>query len=128
MNLIVDDGSKEKHQRSNLFNPEFKYAGVGCNSHKTFKICTVCNYAKGLHAIGEDVINFVQDYIQKTMDKNNQPKNPFQIDDPDAPDNTQSVKIVKLKKIIQGEERNITRKIYLLNNGRQHMVEIEDKE
>ena len=131
MNLIVDDGSKEKHQRLNLFNPEFKYAGVGCDSHKTFKICTVCNYANGLHAIGEeppDVINSVQDYIQKTMGKNNQPKNPFQIDDPDAPDNTQSVKIVKLKKIIQGEERNITRKIYLLDNGRQHMVEIEDRE
>ena len=25
MNLIVDDGSKEKHQRNNLFNPEFVY-------------------------------------------------------------------------------------------------------
>lgn len=91
----------------------------------------MCNYAKGLHAIGEeppDVINSVQDYIQKTMGKNNQPKNAFQIEDPDAPDNTQSVKIVKLKKIIGGQERNITRKIYLLDNGRQHMVEIEDKE
>jgi hypothetical protein len=130
MNLIIDDGSKEKHQRNNLFNPQFVYGGVACDNHKTFKICTVCNYAKGLHAIGEeppDVINSVQDYIQKTMGKNNQPKNAFQIDDPDAPDNTQSVKIVKLKKIIQGQERNITRKIYLLDNGRQHMVEIEDK-
>ena len=29
MNLIVDDGSKEKHQRNNLFNPEFVYGGVG---------------------------------------------------------------------------------------------------
>ena len=51
MNLIIDDGSKEKHQRNNLFNPEFVYGGVACDSHKTFKICTVCNYAKGLHAI-----------------------------------------------------------------------------
>ena len=78
MNLIVDDGSKEKHQRENLFNPEFVYGGVGCDEHKTFKICTVCNYAKGLHPIGEeppDVINSVQDYLQKTMGKNNQPKN-----------------------------------------------------
>ena len=84
-----------------------------------------------MHAIGEeppDVINSVQDYIQKTMAKNNQPKNAFQIEDLDAPDNTQSVKIVKLKKNIGGQERNITRKIYLLDNGRQHMVEIEDKE
>ena len=131
MNIIVDDGSKEKHQRENLFNPEFVYAGVGCDEHKTFKVCTVCNYAKGLHATGEeppDIIDSVQEYVQKTMGKNNQPKNAFQIDDPDAPDNTQSIKIVKLKKIINGEERNITRKIYLLDNGKQHMVEIEDKE
>ena len=70
MNLIVDDGSKEKHQRNNLFNPEFVYGGVGCDEHKTFKICTVCNYAKGLHPIGEeppDVINSVQDYIKVTL-------------------------------------------------------------
>ena len=31
------------------------------------------------------------------MGKNNQPKKDFQIDDPNAPDNTHSVKIVKLK-------------------------------
>ena len=94
---IVDVGSKEKYQRLKLFNPVFKYAGVGSNSHKTFKICTVCNYAKVIHSIGEvppDIINSIQDYIQKTMWKSNQPKNAFQIDDPDAPDNTQSVKIV----------------------------------
>lgn len=131
MNLIVDDGSKEKHQRANLFNPDFEYVGVGCDNHKTFKICTVVNFAKGLHEIGEeppDVINSVQDYIQKTMGKNNETKNRFQEDDPDAPDNTTSVKIVKLKKMIRGEEKNITRKIYVLDNGKQHMVEIEDKE
>ena len=46
MNLIIDDGSKEKHQRSNLFNPEFVYGGVACDVHKTFKICTVCNYTR----------------------------------------------------------------------------------
>ncbi len=132
MNLIVDDGSKQKHQRSNLFNPEFVYVGVGCDKHKTFKICTVINYAKGLHAIGEeptDVVNSVQDYIAKTMNKDNtQPKNRFQVEDIDAPDNTVSVKIVKIKKTIKGIERNITRKIYVLDDGKQHIVEIEDKE
>jgi hypothetical protein len=131
MNLIIDDGSKEKHQRSNLFNPEFVYAGVACDKHKTFKVCTVINYAKGLHEIGEeppDIINSVQDYIEKTMGKENKPKNAFQNDDPDAPDNTISMKIVKLTKNIKGEDRNITRKIYILSDGKQHMVEIEDRE
>ena len=132
MNLIVDDGSKMKHQRNNLFNPEFTFVGVGCDKHKTFKTCTVINYAKGLHAIGEeptDVVNSVQDYIAKTMNKDNtQPKNRFQTEDIDAPDNTVSVKIVKIKKNIKGIERNITRKIYVLDDGKQHIVEIEDKE
>ena len=132
MNLIVDDGSKEKHQRSNLFNPEFTFVGVGCDKHKTFKICTVINYAKGLHPIGEeptDVVNSVQDYIAKTMGKDNsKPKNPFQVEDIDAPDNTVSVKIVKITKNIKGVDRKITRKIYVLSDGKQHIVEIEDKE
>lgn len=132
MNLLIDDGTKEKHQRTNLFNREFKFVGVGCNQHKTFKTCTVIDYAKGLHEIGEeptDVTNSVQDYIAKTMNKEKMaPKNPFQDDDPDAPDDTVSVKLVKLTKTIKGTQRNITRKIYLLKNGKQHIVEIENKE
>ena len=54
------------------------------------------------------------------------PKNAFQEDDPDAPDNTVSVKIVKSNKKIQGKVRKITKKIYTLDNGAQHIVEIED--
>lgn len=132
MNLVIDDGSKEKHQRANLFNNNFKYVGIGCGQHKSFKTCTVINYAKGLHAIGDepaDVVNSVQDYIAKTMNKEKTAsKNPFQDEDPDAPDDTMSVKLVKMKKTIKGTQRNITRKIYLLKNGKQHIVEIENKE
>ena len=131
MNLIIDDGSKEKHQRSHLFNKDFNFCGVGCDKHKSFKICSVIIYAKGLHPIGEeppDVVNSVQDYIEKTMGKDRKIKNAFQNEDPDAPDNTVSVKIVKLNKVINGKERHITRKIYVLDDGKQHIVEIEDKE
>jgi hypothetical protein len=131
MNLIIDDGSKEKHQRSHLFNKDFNFCGVGCDKHKSFKICSVIIYAKGLHSIGEeppDIVNSVQDYIEKTMGKERKIKNAFQNEDPDAPDNTVSVKIVKLNKVINGKERHITRKIYVLDDGKQHIVEIEDKE
>ena len=131
MNLIIDDGSKEKHQRSHLFNKDFQFCGVGCDKHKSFKICSVIIYAKGLHPIGEeppDIVNSVQDYIEKTMGKDKKIKNAFQNEDPDAPDNTVSVKIVKLNKVINGKEKHITRKIYVLDDGKQHIVEIEDKE
>ena len=53
-------------------------------------------------------------------------KNAFQEDDPDAPDNTVSVKIVKGTKNINGRDRKITKKIYTLDTGAQHIVEIED--
>ena len=72
MNLVIDNGSKEKYQRNNLFNPQFVCGWVAYYTHKPFKICTVSNYAKGLHAIGEEphvVINSVQDYIQKNYGK-----------------------------------------------------------
>ena len=72
MNLVIDNGSKEKYQRNNLFNPQFVCRWVAYYTHKPFKICTVSNYAKGLHAIGKeppDVINSVQDYIKKNYGK-----------------------------------------------------------
>ena len=53
-------------------------------------------------------------------------KNAFQEDDPDAPDNTVSVKIVKATKRIKGKNKKITKKIYTLDNGAQHIVEIEE--
>ena len=119
MDIIIDDGFKEKNQRKNLFNPNFSYGGIGCDSHITFKTCIVFNYAKELYKTGEQppIKNSIQDYNIK-KDENNKPKNPFQIEDPDAPDDTKSVKIMRLKKIIQGKEVNVKRKIYFLENGR----------
>lgn len=131
MNLIIDDGSENKNQRSNLFDPNFKFVGVACEPHKTFKICTVINYANGLHPIGEeptDIVDSIQEYIERTKKKDNEKLNAFQKDDLDAPDNTVSVKIMKIQKNIKGEVKGITRKIYLLDNGRQHIVEVEDRE
>ena len=57
--------------------------------------------------------------------KQNQPKNKFQIDDPYAPDNTISVKTEKIKRVINVKERNFIRKTYFLDNGNKHIVEIE---
>ena len=126
--LLVDDGVKQRYQRKNLFHTDFKYMGVGVGAHKDYGICTVIGYTKGVRNLGEeptDVSDFIQDYIKNTMNKN-KAKNAFQEDDPDAPDNTVSVKIVKGTKTINGKERKITKKIYTLDTGAQHIVEIED--
>ena len=128
INLLVDDGVKQRYQRKNLFHTDLKYIGVGVGAHKDYGICTVIGYTKGVRNLGEeptDVSDFIQDYIKNTMNKN-KAKNAFQEDDPDAPDNTVSVKIVKGTKTINGKERKITKKIYTLDTGAQHIVEIED--
>ena len=44
----------------------------------------------------------------------------------DAPDNTIAVNILKQKKIVGGRYKKITKKIFLLDNGAQHIVEIEE--
>ena len=129
MSLIIDDGSNEKHQRENLFSEEFQYIGIGCAKHKTFKLCTVFNYAKNLYPIGEEPpekIEFDQNYLQNK--KSDKELNPFQLDDPYAPDNTVGVKIVKIKKNFGDGEHNITRKIFSLEDGKKHIVDYEERE
>ena len=128
LNLIIDDGVKERYQRYNLFHPDLKFVGIACGHHRDYGICVVIGYARGLRPLGSEPTNvsdFIQEYIKNTMNKKNI-ANPFQEDEPDAPDNTTSLKIVKNTKMIDGKLKKITKKIFTLDNGAQHIVEIED--
>ena len=128
LNLIVDDGSPDRSQRSNLFNANYKYVGIGCSEHRDYHYCSVFVYAKSLRSIGDPPnvgINYIQDYIQKTMNRKSG-KNRFQEDDPDAPDDTISVKIIKCHKNVLGHDKKITKKIYTLSDKTQHILEIEE--
>ena len=53
-------------------------------------------------------------------------KNRFQEDDPDAPDDTESIKIIKYHKNILGHDKKITKKIYMLKDMTQHIIEVEE--
>ena len=128
LNMLIDDGVKERNQRFNLFHPDFKYIGVGANSHRDYGVCAVIGYAVDVRPLGSEpknVSDFIQEYIKNTMNRK-KVKNPFQEDEPDAPDNTVSLKIVKGNKIIDGKVKKITKKIFSLDNGSQHIIEIED--
>ena len=128
ISMLIDDGCEERDQRKNMFSSNYKYIGIGCAKHRDYGYCTVFVYAKSLRNIGDPPnvgINYIQDYIKKTMGKKNI-KNTLQEDDPDAPDDAESVKIIKCKKNILGHEKQITKKIYLLKDKTQHIVEIEE--
>ena len=128
INLLVDDGISERYQRCNLFSSTYKFSGIAFGKHRDFNVCAVFVYCKGLRELGKppnDGINYIQDYIQKTFYKK-KIVNDFQEDDPDAPDDTVNVKIEKINKIVDGKEKKITKKIYLLKDKTQHILEIEE--
>jgi hypothetical protein len=126
---IVDDGLKDgRIHRRNLFHASFKYAGVSVGDHKEYGTVSVMNYTAGVRNKGEespDVQNFIKDYIDKSLQRG-VAKNAFQEEDPDAPDDTVSVKFQKCVKTIREKDRKVTKKIYTLKDGTQHIVEIEE--
>ena len=52
--------------------------------------------------------------------------NPFQDGEPDAPDNTISLRVEKEEKEIDGTIIKITKKIFTLDDNSQHIVQIEE--
>jgi hypothetical protein len=128
LNLLIDDGSSGRNQRINLFSTNYKFIGIGCACHKTYNHCSVFVYSKALRDLGQAPnvsINFMQDYIQKTFFKR-YVVNKFQEEDPDAPDDTIDIKVIKCNKIVAGKDKKITKKIYTLQDKSLHIMEIEE--
>ena len=128
LNILIDDGAESRNQRINLFSTVYKYIGIGCAKHKSYNHCSIFIYVKTLRDLGQPpnvAINFMQEYIQKTFYKR-YIVNRFQEDDPDAPDETIAVKVMKCHKTISGKEKRITKKIYTLRDKSLHIMEIEE--
>ena len=155
MNMIIDDGVKEKNQRKNIFNKEFNYIGVGAGPHKIYGICVVVGYVKNIREIGskpedvkdwinkfygeekkeEDIGNFQINNNAEIKGNNKEENNPnnnivnineFKFIEPDAPDSSISLRISKNTKNINGKEKKFTKKTFLLKNGINHVIEIEE--
>jgi uncharacterized protein YkwD len=48
--LIIDDGVASRGHRRNIFNPGFRYAGVGCGEHRVHGAMCVIDFANGISA------------------------------------------------------------------------------
>jgi len=45
LGFIIDDGIPDRGHRKNIYNPEFRYAGVACGDHGKFGIMCVIDFA-----------------------------------------------------------------------------------
>ena len=140
MNMIIDDGYENRYQRKNLFYPDFKYVGIGVGPHRDYGICVVIEYSYNIREKGTQYIdvdefirknvklNFENENSENDIDEENLKKinNPFQDGEPDAPDNTISLKVEKEEKEVDGTIIKITKKIFTLDDDSKHIVEIEE--
>ena len=151
MNLIIDDGIKEKYQRKNIFNNEFKYVGIGAGPHKIYGIGIVIGLAKNIRKIGskpEDVSEWINKYYgDSKKDEDFQAEgsvvhtthrsgsnannkaiiiNEYKFIEPDAPESSISMIVRKNKKIINEKEKNYTKRTFLLKSGINYIVETEE--
>ena len=131
VNLLVDDGVETRPKRNHLFNPKFRFVGIGVHEHKDYDVVVVLDYAGGIREKGTpfyDYKNYKFDYekFAKEAAKEKRPKTSFQLDDPDAPNETKSVKIVKENRLFDNRLHKITKKYYTLQDGTIHIVEVED--
>lgn len=139
LNMVIDDGDENRYQRYNLFYPDFRYVGIGVGPHRDYGFCVVIEYAYNIREKGTQYINVdefikkkVKINIEKAIDENNIEEdnkkliNPFQDGDPDAPDNTVSLRVEKEEKEVDGKPMKITKKIFTLDDDSQHIVEIEE--
>ena len=139
MNMIIDDGDENRYQTKNLFYPDFKYVGIGVGPHRDYGICVVIEYAYNIREKGTQYID-VDEFIRKNVKLNFENEsendnedgnikkinNPFQDGEPDAPDNTISLKVEKEEKEVDGTIMKITKKIFTLDDDSKHIVEIEE--
>ena len=128
--LIIDDGIEDRSHRMSLFGEKYKYIGISCGPHNDYDNMNVLVLAgklrdKGSLYFNENTIKYNKENEGNDERKKNI-KNDYQINDPDAPDNTIGLRIVKTQKILNGKKIMVTKKFYSLNDGTEHVVELEE--
>ena len=128
ISLIVDDGFKNRPNRRALFNTDYKYVGISCGPHSEYEIVTVLVFAGGIRQKGT-LFNQRTEYEYRSIDNynfGNNENNLFLINDPDAPKNTIGLRVTKARKYLGKNIILVTKKFYKLDNGTQHVVELEE--
>ena len=128
VSLLVDDGLRGRPDRKALFQHIYNYVGIACGPHLEYEIVTVFVFAGGIRQKGTLFYQIgsqyeLRDYDDVYGDKEN---NIYCINDPDAPNNTIGLRIVKTKKYLGNKKIMVTKKFYKLYDGTEHVIELED--
>ena len=132
ISLIVDDGIRNRADRMALFQNYHNYVGISCGAHTEYEIVTVFVFVGGIRQKGTLYYNLRSKYELRDYNNDydyeseNNVKNPYLIKDPDAPENTIGLRVVKAKKFLGNRKIIVTKKFYKLNDGTQHVVELEE--
>ena len=128
VSLLVDDGIRDRLDRRALFQHIYNYVGIACGPHSEYEIVTVLVFAGGIRQKGTLFYQLGSDYELRDFDtqyRNNE-KNAYLINDPDAPDNTTGLRVVRTKKYLGNRKIIVTKKFYKLDDGTEHVVELEE--
>jgi len=123
--MIVDDGVKDRTHRKNVFNADFQFIGIGANEHPNHKHVTVCDYSSEIRNLGDENPNIKTSVVNVLPTKNKQGKNNYQETDPDAPDNTKTIRITTVTKTVKGKSTNKVKKVYTLDDGSTKEIEMD---
>ena len=128
ISLLVDDGLKNRPDRNTLFNQNYNFVGIGCGAHTEYEIVTVMVFVGSIRQKGtlfyQMGSNFeLRDQYGQYEEGN---ENPYLINDPDAPDMSRGLRIVKCKKNLGNKKIIVTKKFYTLDNGTEYVVELEE--
>jgi uncharacterized protein YkwD len=133
LSFLADDGVSTRGHRVNLLNQNLKKIGIAAGPHKEYDTCYVLNLVGNTREKDKPYFDKSTYKYQYPEDLNAKPevkpkkiKNQYQLDDPDAPDDTVSVKTVKQTKLYNGKVHKVTRKLYTLADGTTTIVEVED--
>ena len=128
VSLLVDDGIRNRLDRRALFQYTYNYVGIACGPHLEYEIVTVIVFAGGIRQKGTLFYQLGSEYELRDFDdyyRNNE-KNAYLINDPDAPENTMGLRVVRTKKYLGNKKIIVTKKFYKLDDGTEHVVELEE--
>ena len=128
ISLLVDDGFRNRPDRKALFQHIYNYVGIACGPHSEYEIVTVIVFAGGIRQKGTLFYQLSSKFELRDFDNEygNNEKNVYLINDPDAPNNTMGLRVVKTKKYLGNKKIVVTKKFYRLDDGTEHVLELEE--